>query len=180
MKLNPSQFIKEPLLEAVRALPGTRTEYDGGVWEFIGYDDGKQGGTWRIISGKNPNYNPNVTTKFFSYMHDPHDKKPNIFDGERFNQEVTGKREPLKDKRKSDVVGTIPPEVTDAASEYAYAKEHPGWSIDGHYVKKDPRFAYLYARDVLRGRFPLGEPIMKTSPDYWTRYAAMINRLSGK
>ena len=172
--LDQVAFIRHTLLEAVRVMPGTRTNYDNGVWEFVGYNDGKQGGTWRIISGKNPHWNPEVTEKFFSYLHDPH--KPSIFDGEMFNQEVLPGKAPVRDTRKVDEVGTLPDGVVDAKSAYEHARLNPGWVAGEHYIKEDPRFSFLYARDVLKGPFVKGEAAIAKDPTYEGQYRAFLRR----
>jgi len=172
--LDQVYFIRPTLLEAVRVMPGTRTNYDNGVWEFVGYNDGKQGGTWRIISGKNPHWNPEVTEKFFSYLHDPY--KPSIFDGEMFNQEVLPGKAPVRDTRKVDEIGTLPNGVVDAKSAYEHARLNPGWVAGEHYIKEDPRFSFLYARDVLKGPFTKGEAAIATVPAYEGQYRAFLKR----
>jgi hypothetical protein len=182
--LNLSQFIRPALLEAVKIRPlkihpGTKVYYDGTTWEAIEQKDG--GWVWRVFSGRNPHWNPEVVDKFFSYPETTSELEKSIYNQpDRDNSGVTTGRQPVRDTRKSQAVGILPPEVIDADSAYKYAKAHPGWTAGEHYIKKDPRFSYLYARDVLGERFPIGEPIMKTSPDYWARYTAMVRRLVGK
>jgi hypothetical protein len=174
--LNSSQFIKPALLEAVKTRPlpmhpGSMVDYQGTKWKAVKEDPGRLGWEWERIGGIPSKYGSKYG--FFKYDHP-------IYDMERFNHEVLPRRQPLKDTRKAQEMGVLPPEVVDAESAYKYAKVHPGWTAGEHYIKHEPRFAYLYARDVLGGRFSLGEPAMKTSPEYWARYTSMISRLVSK
>lgn len=41
-------------------------------------------------------------------------------------------------------------------------------------VINDPQDAYLYAREVLEGRFPLGEPAIARNPNYSLYYARNV------
>lgn len=176
--LQLSQFIKANLLEesripSIRIMPGTMVDYQGTKWKAKDHDPGNLGWTWERIGGIPNKYNPDSKEAFFKYDHP-------IYNMERFNHEVQVGRPVLRDKRKVQNIGVLPPEVTDAESAYKYAKTHPGWTVGEHYIKKDAKFSYLYARDVLQGVFPAGEPAMKLNPDYWQRYVKMIERLAGK
>ena len=43
---------------------------------------------------------------------------------------------------------------------------------------KDPKRAYLYAEDVIKGRWPEGEPVMAKDPEYAYYYA--VNIIDGR
>ncbi len=186
LRLNTSQFIRQMLIaeESVKVrplkiYPGTRVYFNGTTWEAIEEKDG--GWVWRVYSGRNPHWNPEVTDKFFPYPQTTSELEKSIYNQpNRDNSAVTTGRQPVRDTRKTEEVGVLPPEIVDAESAYKYAKAHPGWTAGEHYIKHDPRFSYLYARDVLHGRFSVGEPAMKASPDYWPRYEMFIKRLGVK
>lgn len=166
------EFIKNYLLETVeikplRLHPGTMVDYQGSKWKAVKDIPGRLGWEWEHIGGIPTKYGNKYA--FFKYDHP-------IYDAERFNHEVTNGKQPIKDTRKSYELGILPPEVIDAETAYRYAKTHPGWVAGEHYIKNDPRFAYLYARDILNGPFSVAEPIIKTSPEYWARYQTMLNR----
>ena len=41
-------------------------------------------------------------------------------------------------------------------------------------IAKDPEWAYRYAKDVLKGQFPLGEPTIAEDPQWAYYYAAEV------
>jgi len=194
-QLDPSQFIRACLLEA-RLMPGTRVDFDGGTWEAVELNTGRNGWLWRLIAGKNPNKDKNIDTRFFEFPEDYNDSKPSIYKQPMFNQNViTGKQPAPRGGRFTTTV--IPPEVDSPESAYRYAKRHPGWT-DGEYliskspkwsfyyasfkgkpfvkgeyeIIKDPMYATTYAIAIMKRRWPDAEPIIKTDPLEWRSYVA--------
>ena len=61
-------------------------------------------------------------------------------------------------------------ELTDPEWAYLYARDVIGgrWPEGEAAIAKDPEWAYRYARYVVRGRWPEGEEAIATDP-YWTK-----------
>jgi len=43
-------------------------------------------------------------------------------------------------------------------------------------VKADPEVAYLYAKNVIKGKWPEAEEIIKTDPEIWKLYEEEIQQ----
>jgi len=65
MRLQQNQFIRQILLEDARLMVGSRVYFDGTTWEAV--EQKTDGWLWRVVSGRNPNWNPEVDTKFFRF-----------------------------------------------------------------------------------------------------------------
>ncbi len=193
-QLDISKFVRICLLEAVRLMPGTRVYFDGANWEAVEQNTGKNGWLWRIVSGKNPNWNPDVDTKFFTYPQTSSRFEKSIYNEPMDNSNVIDGKQPIKDTRKSDEV-TMPPGVDSPETAFAYAKKHPKWTEGEYYIAQNPKLASKYARltgkpfyrgelsiikdpeaasdyavGVLRKRWQEAEPVIKTEPYAWKNY----------
>ena len=157
-------------------MPGTRAFYNGTNWEAVEQETGRrQGWTWRSISGK-PAYSYNLDNdlRFFEYPDSEYEDS--IYNQKMSNSDVTTGRQPSKQRssRGSRVI-SIPSEITSPETALAYIKNHPEAKEAAEiYLAKDARVAYLYARDILKREFIMGEPAIAKDPIYATKYAISV------
>ena len=69
--------------------------------------------------------------------------------------------------------------LSDISAEQAYEilEENPNHEHKSGYefiIKKDPEHAYLYARYIIKGRFPEAEEYIKKHPKYAYEYAKYV------
>ena len=61
--------------------------------------------------------------------------------------------------------------ICDAENLYRLACNRQNYITVGEpIIKKDPFYAYLYARDIIKGRWPEAEKTIKKDPDTWKQY----------
>jgi len=172
MRLQQNQFIRQILLEDARLMVGSRVYFDGTTWEAV--EQKTDGWLWRVVSGRNPNWNPEVDTKFFRFP-------GSVFANSIYNQPnvdnsyVTNGKQEVKDTRKPVIV-SLPPGVVDEESAFNYSIKNPG-NVDVENVfSNNPKLSYDYARTVNK-EFIAGENAIKTVPELASRYAInVLNR----
>ena len=69
--------------------------------------------------------------------------------------------------------------IFNAEQAYYYARNviKGRWPEGEEVIKNDPIWAYYYARDVIKGRWAEGEEVIKSSPEYAYYYARYVSRL---
>lgn len=66
------------------------------------------------------------------------------------------------------------------AYEYAINVLHRRFPAGEHLIAKSPSYSVVYARDIIGGRWKMGEPVMKLNPHWWRMYQDLFKNTGDK
>jgi hypothetical protein len=97
-----------------------------------------------------------------------------------YSQIMDTKNKPLEvDEEVTDLMAPnlYAPDAAERAYDYALNVLQGRWPEGEHLIRRDPELAYSYVRDVIKGRWPDGEPVFREDPVWARKYKDFLKSL---